>query len=76
MDELINVGKILIKASELEILKKYNIDIVNCNSIDEVLFFIDNFLNDAYDLYDEEYDELDYVASSLMERKYYMETNK
>lgn len=76
MDELINVGKILIKASELEILKKYNIDIVNCNSIDEVLFLIDNFLNDAYDLYDEEYDELDYVASSLMERKYYMETNK
>lgn len=76
MDELINVGKILIKASELEILKKYNIDIVNCNSIEEVLFLIDNFLNDAYDLYDEEYDELDYVASSLMERKYYMETNK
>ena len=27
-------------------------------------------------LTDEEYDEIDYVANNLAERKYYMETNK
>lgn len=76
MDELKRHGKILIKESEVGILEKYNINVNNCNSIDEVLYLIDMFLNDTFDIADEEYDELDYVASSLMERKYYMETNK
>lgn len=76
MDELKQLGKILIKDSEINTLKKYNINIDKVTSIDEVLFLIDMFLNDAYDLTDEEYEEIDYVATSLMERKYYMETNK
>ena len=76
MDELKRIGKILINESELAILSRYGIKVHGCSSIDEVLFLIDMYLNDTFDLTNEEYDELDYVASSLMERKYYMETNK
>ena len=74
MDELKKHGKnILINDYEKSILLKYNIDVTKCASIDEVLLLVDRL---EYDLDDEEYDELDYVASSLAERKYYMETNK
>ena len=74
MDELKKYGKnILINDYEKSILLKYNIDVTKCTSIDEVLLLVDRL---EYDLDDEEYDELDYVANSLAERKYYMETNK
>ncbi|MDE6284954.1 MAG: hypothetical protein K2M17_04340 [Bacilli bacterium] len=76
MDELKEIGKILITESELSILQKYNIAVSKCASIDEVLVCIDRMLNEAIDLTDEEYDEVDYVANQLMERKYYMETRK
>ncbi len=73
MDELKKIGNILIKDSEINALKKYDIIVNNYSSIDEVLFQIDLIIDD---LTDEEYDELDYIATNLMERKYYMETNK
>ena len=74
MDELKKYGKnILINDYEKSILLKYNIDILNCDSIDEVLLLIDRIIDD---LEYEEYEELDYIASILAERKYYMETNK
>ena len=74
MDELKKYGKnILINDYEASVLLKYNIHVTKCNSIDEVLLLVDRVDDD---LSDEEYDELDYVASTLAERKYYMETNK
>ena len=74
MDELKKYGKnILINDYEKSILLKYNIDVTKCASIDEVLLLVDRL---EIDLDDEEYDELDYVASSLAVRKYYMEPNK
>lgn len=74
MDELNKYGKnILINDYEVSILLKYNIDATKCASIDEVLLLVDRVDDN---LSDEEYDELDYVASTLAERKYYMETNK
>ena len=74
MDELKKHGKnILINDYEKSILLKYNINVLECNSIDEVLLLIDRIIDD---LEDEEYDELDYIASVIAERKYYMETNK
>ncbi len=74
MDELKKYGtNILINDYEKSILLKYNINVLECNSIDEVLLLIDRIIDD---LEDEEYEELDYIASILAERKYYMETNK
>ena len=74
MDELKKYGKnILINDYEKSILLKYNIAATKCASIDEVLLLVDRVDDN---LSDEEYDELDYVASTLAERKYYMETHK
>ncbi len=73
MDELRKINNILIKDSEINTLKKYDIDVNQCSSIDEVLFLIDQIIDD---LTDEEYDELDYVSRELMERKYYEKVNK
>ena len=73
MDELKKINKILIKESEIATLKKYDIIVSNYASIDEVLFQIDLIIDEVSD---EEYEELDYIASCLMELKYYGETHK
>lgn len=76
MDFLKKIGKdIIISENEIIILSKYDIDVTSCNTIDEILLLIDRFLDDA-DVTDEEYDELDYLANVLAERKYYGSTNK
>ncbi len=76
MDFLKKIGKdIIISENEISILSKYDIDVTSCNTIDEILLLIDRFLDDA-DVTDEEYDELDYLANVLAERKYYGSTNK
>ena len=68
-------GNILINESDIEILKKYDINVTKYSTIQELLFKIDQILNDE-DLSDEEYDELDYIANNLQERNYYKNTNK
>lgn len=73
MNELKEIGEILIKENEINTLKKYDINVYKCTSIDEVLFLIDEIINE---LCDEEYEELDYIACCLMERKYYEKTHK
>ena len=74
MDELKKYGKnILINDYEKSVLLKYDIDVKLCQNIDEVLLLIDRIINELDDL---EYEELDYIASILAERKYYGETNK
>lgn len=74
MDELKKYGKdILVNDYENRVLLKYNIDVTKCSTLDEVLFLVDRVDDD---LTTEEYDELDYVATILAERKYYMGVNK
>ena len=77
MDQLEKIGNnIYINEDEKNVLKKYNIDVCTCKTIDEVLLLIDMFFNDTLDLDDEEYAEIEYVANNLAERKYYWETFK
>lgn len=77
MDQLEKIGNnIYINEYEKNVLKKYNIDVCTCKTIDEVLLLIDMFFNDTLDLDDEEYAEIEYVANNLAERKYYWETFK
>lgn len=74
MDELKKYGKnILINDYEKSVLLKYDIDVKLCQNIDEVLLLINQIIDELDDL---EYEELDYIASILAERKYYGETNK
>ena len=77
MDELKKYGKnIWINDYEIGVLNRIDIDVTKCNTIEEVLLLIDRYLDDAIDLENEEYDEIDYVANNLSERKYYWGTNK
>lgn len=72
MDELKKYGdNIYINDYELNVLNKCKIDVRCCKTLSEVLFLIDRYLSDCeYD--SEEYEEIDYVASVLNERLYYM----
>ncbi len=72
MDELKKYGdNIVINDYEISVLKKCNIDVTKCKTLAEVLLLIDRYLDDLF-LDDEEYDEIDLVASNLNERLYYM----
>lgn len=66
---------ILISDGDISTLKKYDIIVNKYSTIQELLFKIDQILNDE-ELSDEEYDELDYIANNLQERNYYKNTNK
>ena len=71
MDELKKYGEnIYVNDYEISVLNKCNIDVSKCKMLSEVLLLIDKYLDDA-DIYDEDYDEIDYVANILNERLYY-----
>lgn len=75
LDELKQVKKnIYLNNREMQILKMYDIDFQNCVDMNDLLFKINNVLNDLYDNYDIE--DLEWVSSSISERNYYMNTNK
>lgn len=75
LDELKQVKKnIYLNNKEMQILKMYDIDFQNCVDMNDLLFKIDNVLNDLYDNSDIE--DLEWVSSSISERNYYMNTNK
>ena len=62
---------ILLSDDEINILKKYNIDYERCTSTNELIFEIEEYLNDDSDAFD-----LEILSSRLAEYKYYYETNK
>ena len=69
---LVNVNKkLMLDDYEISVLKKYNIDISNCNNLREVTLLVEH-----YELGSEELDELDYILEKLQERNYYQNTNK
>ena len=75
LDELKQVKKnIYLNNREMQILKMYDIDFQNCVDMNDLLFKIDNVLNDLYNNSDIE--DLEWVSSSISERNYYMNTNK
>lgn len=75
LDELKQVKKnIYLNNREMQILKMYDIDFQNCVDMNDLLFKIDDVLNDLYDNSDIE--DLEWVSSSISERNYYMNTNK
>ena len=75
LDELKQVKKnIYLNNREMQILKMYDIDFQNCVDMNDLLFKIDNVLNDLYDNSDIE--DLEWVSTSISERNYYMNTNR
>ena len=59
-----------------ETLRKYDLNIDNCNTLEDLLFLIDNLINTSDDLEEDELDKLDKIAGELAEMNYYNNTNK
>lgn len=77
MDEFLTKTKnnLLISENDINTLKKYEIDVNEFMSINELIFKIEDIINND-DLSSEELDELDYISQTLQERNYYLNTNK
>lgn len=63
---------ILLSAEEEVILNKYQINYKMCTSTSQLIFMIEDYLNDSY----EELDDLDNLSKRLSEFNYYQNTNK
>lgn len=71
--KLVQVSKdVLLTNREIEILNQYNINFQNCKNLKEIIFLIENILDDM-DIVDE---DLDLISQSIAERDYYQNTNK
>ena len=65
-------NNIYISDEQVNILKNYNIHIENYNNINELIYDIEDCLNDSYG----ELEDLEWVSQSLSEYNYYNNTNK
>ena len=75
INETINKNK-LVKTKNGLLIRDYIIDVLTYSSYDEILFKINDFINNTPDLLDEEYDEISAISNELAEIKYYNYTNK
>lgn len=72
-DQLVDVGKgMFLTNREIEVLKQYQVPYQQCNSLKEILFEIEEVMQDM-DIVDE---DLDAISGSIAERDYYQNTNK
>lgn len=67
-----NVNGLMLTNREIEVLDRYKINYKNCKSLKEIIFEIEELLNDM-DIVDE---DLDYISGTISERDYYQNTNK
>ena len=77
MDDLLTKTKhdLLISQNDINTLKKYEIDVNEYTTINELIYRIEDIINNE-DLSSDETDELDFISETLQERNYYMNTNK
>ena len=65
-------NNIYISDEQIDILKKYNINIVNYVNLNELIYDIEECLNGSYEVLD----DLEWVSQTLSEYNYYNNTNK
>jgi len=65
-------NNIYISEEQVNILNKYNIDINNYLNVSELIFDIEEYLNDSY----EELEDLEWVSQTISEYNYYNNTYK
>lgn len=65
-------NNIYISEEQINILKKYNININNYVNLNELMYDIEECLNDSYEVLD----DLEWVSQTLSEYNYYNNTNK
>ncbi len=71
-DFLKNYNGILLNQKHIDILTRYGIDYKKYTDVHDLIFEIEDYLNDSY----EELDDLEWVEEDLAERNYYQNTNK
>lgn len=72
-NHLVDCGNgLMLTNAEISVLKRFNIDYMKCSTLKEILYNIQIVLNEDED----DFEELDVVASSIAERDYYQNTNK
>ena len=72
-NQLQNIGhNIMLTNKEIEVLNRYKINYQKCLSLKEILFEIENIIDDM-DIVEE---DLDQISASIAERDYYLNTNK
>ena len=62
---------ILLTNFGIDILNKYKIDYKNSTSLKEILFLVEDMLNE-----DNSLEDLESISASIAERDYYMNSNK
>ena len=65
-------NNIYISEEQVNILKNYDINVDNYNNVNELIFDIEDCLNNSYG----EMEDLEWVSQSLSEYNYYNNTNK
>lgn len=63
---------IYLSDEQINILEKYNINYLNYNNINELIFYIEDYLNNNY----MELEDLESVSEALSNFNYYNNTNK
>lgn len=64
---------LLLSDEHIEILERYGFDYQNYSSINELIYDLEEFLNEEGD---SDCGDLDWVSQDLAERNYYANTNK
>lgn len=65
-------NNIYISDDQINILKKYNINIDNYINLNELIYDIEECLNDSFEILE----DLEWVSQTLSEYNYYNNTNK
>lgn len=68
-----NYNGILLSDNHINILNKYNIDFKKYNSVNQLLYEIEDVLNDSYGM---DIEDLEWVSMDISERNYYQNTQK
>ena len=63
---------LMLTNNEISVLKRYNIDYEKCSTLKEIIYLVEDVLNEDID----DADDLEYISSTISERDYYQNTNK
>lgn len=64
------INNLLLTQNQINVLERYNIDYQKCVSMNELLYYIDEYLSEDED------EELEKISLEIAETNYYMNTNK
>ena len=64
-------NNVILTNFEIDVLKKYHIDYLNCSCLKDIIFLVEDILNE-----DSTLEDLETISKSISERDYYLNTNK